>query len=72
MSDSAEQITKDTEALARAEARMREGKAALMEIPAQDIRPIVRSAVYWRNLAMDLWEERAARQKDAMSVGEPD
>lgn len=67
-----DQITKDTEALNRAEARMRDGSAALMEFPAQDMRPIVRAGVYWRDLAIELWTERAARQQDAMSVGEPD
>ena len=62
----------DDEALSRAAERLEQGTVTLREAPAQDFRGIIRAGVMWRNIAMRLWEDQQARQRDAMSVGERD
>jgi len=60
-----------SEALARAEAKMRQGVRTGREAPAEDIPGIIKAGVMWRNIAVSLWEDMVQRQKDSMSVGEP-
>jgi len=60
-----------TEALNRAEERMRKGARTGREAPAQDVPEIVKAGVMWRNIATAIWKDMVKRQKDSMSVGEP-
>ena len=66
-----EEALEHTEALNRAEERMRKGARTGREAPAQDVPEIVKAGVMWRNIATALWDDIVQRQKDSMSVGEP-
>ena len=61
---------KDDEALSRASERLKGGTTSLREAPAGDVQGIIRAGIMWRNIAIGLWTDTQARQKDAMSVGE--
>ncbi len=60
-----------TEALNKAEERMRKGARSGREAPARDVPEIVKAGVMWRNIAVQLWIDTVQRQKDSMSLGEP-
>lgn len=61
----------DCEVFDRVVERLRRGVPEGREMMAEEVRPFIRMAIFWRQAAWDISADKLARQAESMSIGEP-